>query len=112
MEQCAAARRFGFAGDCAGARSGADTDSRLSREAVWGCKFRAPTALSIAKLDRQRFDVEPTVFKPEYEIAPVNELLCVIEGLDASEPLDLDSAIQAAGNLLLPVGVREFLQWV
>jgi CHAT domain-containing protein len=43
-------------------------------------------------------------------MAPVNELLRAIQGLDAGGPLDLDAAIRAAGEMLLPVGVREFLE--
>jgi hypothetical protein len=78
-------------------------------EAVLGYFFLAPTVLLIAKMDRQRFDVERIVFKSEDEMAPVNELLEAIEGLDASGPLDLDAAIRAAGELLLPAGVREFI---
>jgi hypothetical protein len=78
-------------------------------EALLGYFFLAPTVLLIAKMDRQRFDVERIVFKSEDEMAPVTELLEAIEGLDASGPLDLDAAIQAAGELLLPVGVREFI---
>jgi hypothetical protein len=79
-------------------------------EAVLGYFFLGPTVLLIVKMDRQRFDVERIVFKSEDEMAPVNDLLEAIEGLAASGPLDLDAAIQAAGELLLPVGVREFLR--
>ena len=79
-------------------------------EAVLGYFFLGPTVLLIMKMDRQRFDVERIVFKSEEEMAPVNELLEAIEGLAASGPLDLDAAIAAAGELLLPVGVREFIQ--
>ena len=79
-------------------------------EAVLGYFFLGPTVLLIMKMDRQRFDVERIVFKSEDEMAPVNDLLEAIEGLAASGPLDLDAAIAAAGELLLPVGVREFIQ--
>ena len=79
-------------------------------EAVLGYFFLAPTVLLIMKMDRQRFDVERIVFKSEDEMAPVNDLLDAIEGMAAGGLLDLDAAIQAAGELLLPVGVREFIQ--
>src|SRR5271157_2956260 len=79
-------------------------------EAVLGYFFLGPTVLLIMKMDRQRFDVERIVFNSETGMAPVNELLRAIEGLDAGGPLDLDAAIQAAGELLLPAGVREFLE--
>jgi hypothetical protein len=78
-------------------------------EAVLGYFFLAPTVLLILKMDRERFDVERIVFKSEDEMAPVSELLGAIEGLEASGPLDLDEAIRAAGEILLPVGVREFI---
>jgi hypothetical protein len=78
-------------------------------EAVLGYFFLAPTVLLILKMDRERFDVERIVFKSEDEMAPVSELLEAIEGLEASGPLDLDEAIRAAGEILLPVGVREFI---
>jgi hypothetical protein len=79
-------------------------------EAALGYFFLAPTVLLIMKMDRQRFDVERIVFKSEDEMAPVTDLLEAIEGLAASGPLDLDEAIRAAGELLLPVGVREFIR--
>ena len=79
-------------------------------EAALGYFFLAPTVLLIVKMDRQRFDVERIVFKSEDEMAPVNDLLEAIEGLADSGPLDLDEAIRTAGELLLPVGVREFIQ--
>jgi hypothetical protein len=78
-------------------------------EAVLGYFFLAPTVLLILKMDRQRFDVERIIFKSEDEMAPVTELLEAIEGLADSGPLDLDEAIRAAGELLLPSGVREFI---
>jgi hypothetical protein len=79
-------------------------------EAVLGYFFLAPTVLLIMKMDRERFDVERIVFKSEDEMAPVNDLLDAIEGMASGGLLDLDAAIQAAGELLLPVGVREFIQ--
>jgi hypothetical protein len=79
-------------------------------EALLGYFFLSPTVLLIAKMDRLRFDVERVVFQSEDEMAPVDELIEAIEGLDARGPLDLDAAIRAAGEMLLPVGVREFLQ--
>jgi hypothetical protein len=79
-------------------------------EAVLGYFFLAPTVLLIMMMDRQRFDVERIVFNSEDEMAPVNDLLDAIEGMAAGGLLDLDAAIRAAGELLLPVGVREFIQ--
>jgi CHAT domain len=79
-------------------------------EAALGYFFLAPTVLLIEKMDRKRFEVERIVFKTEDEIAPLNELLDAIEGLDASGPLDLDAAIAATGELLLPPGVHRFLE--
>jgi hypothetical protein len=79
-------------------------------EAVLGYFFLAPTVLLIMKMDRERFDVERVVFNSEDEMAPVNELLDAIEGMASGGLLDLDAAIQAAGELLLPVGVREFIR--
>ena len=79
-------------------------------EAVLGYFFLAPTVLLIMKMDRERFDVERVVFNSEDEMAPVNDLLDAIEGMASGGLLDLDAAIQAAGELLLPVGVREFIQ--
>jgi hypothetical protein len=79
-------------------------------EAVLGYFFLAPTVLLIMMMDRQRFDVERIVFNSEDEMAPVNDLLDAIEGMASGGLLDLDAAIQAAGELLLPVGVREFIQ--
>ncbi|MGB7721317.1 MAG: CHAT domain-containing protein [Bryobacteraceae bacterium] len=79
-------------------------------EAVLGYFFLAPTVLLIMMMDRERFDVERIVFNSEDEMAPVNDLLDAIEGMAAGGLLDLDAAIQAAGEILLPVGVREFIQ--
>jgi hypothetical protein len=79
-------------------------------EAALGYFFLAPTVLLIMKMDRERFDVERVVFNSEDEMAPVNDLLDAIEGMASGGLLDLDAAIQAAGELLLPVGVREFIQ--
>ncbi len=78
-------------------------------EAAIGYFFLGPTVLLMLKMDRERFDVERLIFS-EDQMAPVDELLAAIEGLDASGPMNLDAAIRAAGELLLPVGVREFLQ--
>ena len=78
-------------------------------EAVVGYFFLAPAVLLIMKMDHERFDVERIIFKTEDEMSPVNGLLDAIENLDASGPLDLDAAITAAGDLLLPAGVREFI---
>jgi hypothetical protein len=79
-------------------------------EALVGYFFLGPPVLLIMKMDRERFEVERIIFETEDEMAPVNELLDAIEKLDASGPLDLDAAIAAAGDLLIPTGVREFLK--
>jgi tetratricopeptide (TPR) repeat protein len=80
-----------------------------SDEAMLGYFFLGPSVLLIMKMDRERFEVERIIFK-ENEMAPVNELLDAIERLDESGPLDLDAAIAVVGGLLLPAGVRTFLE--
>jgi hypothetical protein len=79
-------------------------------EAMLGYFFLAPTVLLVMKMDRERFEVERIIFNSDDEMAPVNDLLEAIEGLAAGGPLDLDEGIRAAGELLLPVGVREFIR--
>jgi tetratricopeptide (TPR) repeat protein len=77
-------------------------------EAALGYFFLAPAVLLVMRMDSRRFDVERVLFDEE-SMTPVNDLLEAIENLDRSGPLDLDEAIAAAGQVLLPAGVREFL---
>ncbi len=78
-------------------------------EAVLNYFYLNSTVFVIVRLDRERCEVE-RVLSSDEELAPVNDLLDAIEGLDASGPLDLDSAIAEAGNILLTPGVRQFLE--
>ena len=79
-------------------------------EAALGYFFLGPTVLLIAQMDRQRFDVERIVFQSEDDVAPVNELVSAIQGLAAGGSLDLDEGIRAAGEILLPASVRDFIR--
>jgi hypothetical protein len=78
-------------------------------EAVLNYFYLNATVFVIVRLDRERCEVE-RVLSSDEDLAPVNDLLDAIEGLDASGPLDLDSAIAAAGNIVLTPGVRQFLK--
>src|ERR1019366_1177868 len=78
-------------------------------EAVLDYFYLNATVFLIMRLDRERCEVERLVGSEE-DLAPVNDLLDAIEGLDAGGPLDLDSGIAEAGNILLTQGVRQFLE--
>jgi tetratricopeptide (TPR) repeat protein len=79
-------------------------------EAALGYFFLGPTVLLIAQMDRERFEVERIVFESAEEMAPVNELVEAIQGLAGGGALDLDAGIRAAGEVLLPAKVREFIR--
>lgn len=78
-------------------------------EAAIGYFFLAPNVVVIIKIDRERCEVERPVWSSD-QLETVNELLQAIEQLEATGPLDLDDAIRAAGEILIPPGVRAFVE--
>ena len=78
-------------------------------EAAIGYFFLDPSVLLIAMCDRRRFDVKRIILEGD-KLEPVRELLDAIRQLDATGPLDLDDAIRAIGQVLVPPVVREFIE--
>ncbi len=78
-------------------------------EALLGYFFLNPTVLLIIKADRERFDVERLLLT-EDSIAPVNDLLDAIKDMYATGLMKLDAAIAAAGEVLMPASVRQFVE--